>query len=109
MPSRVAISACVRFKCSRHARTGDAPSTVRLITSWGISPISSRCFWTYSAYGITTKAGFPSGPLMTWMLVRAFIAFPYVFYIDDPDSAVPIEQDSVVAHPEPVAVFVVHE
>lgn len=42
-------------------------------------------------------AGAPSGPLMIWMLVRAFIAFLYLLDIDYLDLAVPIGQNPIVA------------
>jgi hypothetical protein len=40
------------------------------------------------------------------MLVRTFIAFPHFLNLDDLDSAVPVEQDPVIADAEPVVVLV---
>lgn len=37
------------------------------------------------------QAGFPLGPLIIWMLVRAFIALPHFLNFDDSDSSIPIE------------------
>src|SRR5690606_25072554 len=46
---------------------------------------------------------------MICTLVGVFIALPDLFDADDFHAAVPVEQDAVVAYPEPVAVLVMGE
>src|SRR5690606_11987482 len=70
MPRRAAISAWVSCRCSRQARAGDAPSTARLITSWGIKPWT-LWFWLSDAIIIenTREDGLADGALMACILI----------------------------------------
>jgi len=50
-----------------------------------------------SAYGKTTKASLPSGPLMIWKSIRVFIAFPHFLNADDAGGATKVEQHAQFA------------
>jgi hypothetical protein len=59
-------------------------------------------------FGIAGPPGAPSGPLMVWISVSAFIALSCLLNADQ-RYPVELEEHPVIAHPQAIAVRVVGE